>query len=74
MHILLVKDACGSGSPAMHQTAVLNMASRLYGGAVADTDRACALIGGDAARVWRTDLPVPIKFTWDSAAADYAAL
>ncbi|GAB1364179.1 isochorismatase family protein [Rhodobacter sp.] len=72
--ILLVKDACGSGSPAMHQTAVLNMANRLYGGAVADTARAEALIAGAAAQVWRTDLPVPIKFTWDSAAADYAAL
>ncbi len=73
-HMLLVKDACGSGSDAMHQTAVLNMANRLYGGAVADTARACALIGGAAARVWRTDLPVPVKFTWESAAADYAAL
>ena len=73
-HMLLVKDACGSGSDAMHQTAVLNMANRLYGGAVADTARAIALIGGDTARVWRTELPVPIKFTWASAAADYAAL
>lgn len=74
VHMLLVKDACGSGSDAMHQTAVLNMANRLYGGAVADTARACALIGGGAARVWSTPLPVPIKFTWHSAAEDYAAL
>ncbi len=73
-HILLVKDACGSGSPAMHETAVLNMANRLYGGAVADTDRAVSLIGGGVARVWRTALPVPMKFTYESASRDYAAL
>lgn len=74
VHILLVKDACGSGSAAMRETAVLNMANRLYGGAVADTARAAAMIGGAAARVWWTDLPAPIKFTYDSARADYAAL
>jgi nicotinamidase-related amidase len=74
LRILLAKDACGSGSQAMHETAVLNMANRLYGGAVADTDRAVALIGGEAASVWWTDLPVPIKFTYASAPDDYAAL
>ncbi|MDR0808495.1 MAG: isochorismatase family protein [Gemmobacter sp.] len=74
MRILLVKDACGSGSRAMHETAVLNMANRIYGGAVADTARALALIGGGSAQVWRTDRPVPIRFTYDSASAEYAAL
>lgn len=73
-HILLVKDACGSGSPAMHETAVLNMANRLYGGGVADTARARRLLKGDVARVWRTALPVPMKFTYESASRDYAAL
>ena len=37
--VLLVKDACGSGSAAMHQTGILNLANRLYGGAVTDTVR-----------------------------------
>ena len=74
LRVLLVKDACGSGSRAMHETAVLNMANRLYGGAVADADRTLTLIGGGQASVWRTDLPVPIKFTYESAAGDYAAL
>ena len=32
--VVLVKDACGSGSVAMHQTGILNLANRLYGGAV----------------------------------------
>jgi maleamate amidohydrolase len=27
--VLLVKDACGSGSMAMHQTGILNLANRL---------------------------------------------
>jgi len=74
VRILLVKDACGSGSRAMHETAVLNMANRLYGGAVADTARVLSLIGGQSARVWRNDLPVPIKFTYQSASQDYTAL
>jgi maleamate amidohydrolase len=74
IRILLVKDACGSGSRAMQETAILNIANRLYGGAVADTDRTVALIGGGAASVWRTALPVPIKFTYDSASRDYENL
>jgi maleamate amidohydrolase len=74
IRMLLVKDACGSGSDAMHQTATLNIANRIYGGGVADTDRALALIAGQPARVWTTALPVPIKFTWASATSDYAAL
>ena len=36
--VILVKDACGSGSTAMHQTGILNLANRLYGGAVIDTE------------------------------------
>jgi maleamate amidohydrolase len=74
IRMLLVKDACGSGSDAMHQTATLNIANRIYGGGVADTDRTLALIAGQPARVWTTALPVPIKFTYETAPAEYAAL
>lgn len=74
VRMLLVKDACGSGSRAMHETAVLNMANRLYGGGVVDVARALSLIGGGAAPVWRTDLPVPVKFTYEDATALYNAL
>lgn len=74
VRILLVKDACGSGSRAMHETAVLNMANRLYGGAVVDTSRALSLMDGRSVQAWRMDLPVPIKFTYQSASQDYAAL
>ena len=47
--VLLVKDACGSGTEAMHQTGILNLANRLYGGAVADTAKACRLFAGETA-------------------------
>ncbi len=72
--VLLVKDACGSGTEAMHRTAVLNLANRLYGGAVADTERALALLKGDAAEVWVAERPVPILFTFADADRHYAGL
>ena len=50
--VMLVKDACGSGSTAMHQTAILNLANRLYGGAVTGTDAACRLMSGETVEVW----------------------
>jgi nicotinamidase-related amidase len=72
--VLLVKDACTSGTAAMHQTGVLNLANRLYGGAVADTERTIALLNGGAAEVWRNDMPVPFRFTLDDVAATYWSL
>ena len=72
--VLLVKDACGSGTQAMHKTAVLNLANRLYGGAVADTQRAIALLKGDEADVWIAERPVPILFNFTDAAERYAEL
>ena len=72
--VLLVKDACGSGTKAMHQTAVLNIANRLYGGAVADTARALALLAGKAGKAWVAERPVPILFDFSDAAERYSAL
>jgi nicotinamidase-related amidase len=72
--VLLVKDACTSGTQAMHQTGVLNIANRLYGGAVADTERSVALLNGDAAAVWWNDIPVPFRFTLADAEAIYQSL
>lgn len=63
---LLVKDACGSGSKAMHETAVLNLANRLYGGGICDTDRAVSMLNGRKAEVWQVSDPVPIRFTNDT--------
>jgi len=72
--VLLVKDACGSGTEAMHETATLNLANRLYGGAVADTARACALMAGKGAEVWAAERPAPILFDYDNAREHYLQL
>ena len=72
--VVLVKDACGSGTATMHRTGILNLANRLYGGAVADTRAACRLLAGEPASVWRTEVPVPMRFTLDTIDALYAAL
>jgi len=72
--VLLVKDACGSGTEAMHQTAVLNLANRLYGGAVCDTAAALRLIAGETAEVWMAERPVPILFNYADAADLYRSL
>jgi maleamate amidohydrolase len=72
--VLLVKDACGSGSTAMHEMAILNLANRLYGGAVTDTAGACRLMAGDAVDVWVVEGPVPLRFTYENAARLYQEL
>ncbi|UVK37442.1 isochorismatase family protein [Mesorhizobium sp. AR10] len=72
--VLLVKDACGSGSAAMHQTAILNLANRLYGGAVTDTLDACRLVAGDTVIAWQVEGSVPLRFTYENAAELYSGL
>ena len=63
--VLLVKDACGSGSAAMHQTGILNLANRLYGGAVTDTSGACRLMAGETVDVWMVEGSVPLRYSFD---------
>lgn len=72
--VLLVKDACGSGTIAMHQTGILNLANRLNGGAVANGETACRLIAGHLAEVWVAEKQVPILFTYEDAEKHYDAL
>ncbi|MDQ0331298.1 nicotinamidase-related amidase [Mesorhizobium sp. YL-MeA3-2017] len=72
--VLLVKDACGSGSAAMHQTAILNLANRLYGGAVTDTGTACRLMAGEVVATWQIEGSVPMRFTYENAAELYQSL
>jgi maleamate amidohydrolase len=72
--VVLVKDACGSGSAAMHQTGVLNLANRLYGGAVVDTDGACRLMAGKTITAWQPDIPVPLRFSFEDASELYDGL
>ncbi len=72
--VVLVKDACGSGSVAMHQTGILNLANRLYGGAVSDTDAACLLMAGGTVMAWQPDRPVPIRYGFEDASRIYDGL
>lgn len=72
--VLLVKDACASGTRAMHEIAVLNLANRLYGGAVATTAAAVEMLSGAEAEAWLATEAVPMRYTLETAAALYAAL
>ena len=72
--VLLVKDACGSASSAMHQTAILNLANRLYGGAVTNAEGARRLISGDTVTAWQVEGSVPLRFTYENAARLYGEL
>ena len=72
--VVLAKDACGSGSVAMHQTGILNLANRIYGGAVVDTDGACRLMSGETISAWQPDRPVPMRFSFEDASELYEGL
>lgn len=72
--VLFVKDACGSGSKAMHETAVLNLANRLFGGGICDTARAVAMLNGLPAQVWQMVDPVPIRLEHDTITEFYDQL
>lgn len=74
LRVLLVKDACSSGSVTMHQTGILNLANRLYGGAVADTQTACRLIAGETVDCWSPRSPVPIRYESETVGRIYASL
>ena len=74
LRVILVKDACGSGSFAMHQTGILNLANRLYGGAVTNTRDACRIMAGETVTAWVVEGSVPLRFTYENAAALYDGL
>ncbi len=74
LRVVLVKDACGSGSAAMHQSGIVNLANRLYGGTVADTVATCGLLSGETRQVWHCDRPVPLRFDADTLTQVYSAL
>ncbi len=72
--VLLVKDACGSGSKTMHETAILNLANRLYGGGICDTARAATMLNGGTTNVWQIVDPVPLRFDFDTITDFYDQL
>ena len=71
---ILVKDACGSGSAAMHVSAILNLANRLYGGAIVDTEQACQLLAGTTVTAWQVEGSVPLRYTFENATDLYRSL
>lgn len=72
--VLLVKDACGSGTRAMHETSIIHLANRLYGGAVVGVKGAVALLEGRETRAWRLQGSAPLRFSHETGAEVYAAL
>ena len=72
--VWLVKDACGSGTRDMHETAVVDMANRLYGGWISGAEEAVKALAGAPAEPWRFTRPVAFAFTRDDLSAHYAAL
>lgn len=72
--VALVKDACGSGTSAMHRTGILNLANRLYGGAVVETGQACRLLRGETVDAWMVEGAVPLRYRADSIDALYREL
>ncbi|MBX3567883.1 MAG: isochorismatase family protein [Rhizobiaceae bacterium] len=72
--VVLVKDACGSGTHAMHATAIINLANRLYGGAVVDSLQALTLLADGHVAAWQVVGAVPLRFGFDDAAEVYAGL
>ena len=74
LRVILIKDACGSGSAAMHQTGILNLANRLYGGAVTNARDACRLMAGEAVTAWMVEGSVPLRFAYENAADLYDGL
>lgn len=72
--VILIKDACGSGSMAMHQTGILNIANRLYGGAITTSKGACQMMSGEIVEAWMIEGSVPFRFTFENAATLYDQL
>ncbi|MGV6875232.1 cysteine hydrolase family protein [Pseudochelatococcus sp. B33] len=72
--VWLIKDACGSGTRAMHRTAILDMANRLYGGGVTSTGRVIDIMQGRQASNWVCTRPVEFQYQMDTIDALYDAL
>jgi maleamate amidohydrolase len=58
----------------MHEIGILNLANRLYGGAVADTKGACRMMAGETVEAWMVEGSVPLRFTYENAAGLYGDL
>lgn len=74
LKVLLVKDACGSGTEFMHRSGVLNIANRLYGGAIVSSEAVERLARGEAAEAWVCERPIAFLFAADDVDGLYDLL
>jgi len=74
LRVLLVKDACGSGTATMHQSALIHLANRIHGGGVASTEDAEALISGTTREVWQLAGSTPLRFRAETIGQVYDAI
>ncbi|WP_407492089.1 isochorismatase family protein [Pseudooceanicola sp. MF1-13] len=74
IRVLLVKDAIGSGTVEMAQTGLINLANRLYGGAVCDAETACALLAGEPREVWQLVGSAPLRYRANDIGAVFDGL
>jgi maleamate amidohydrolase len=63
--VVLVEDALGSATRAMHQVAIVNLANRLYRGAITSSSAAIQAFGhpGKDLVAWEIDRPVPFQYS-----------
>ena len=59
---------------SLSSTGILNLANRLYGGAVTTTEGACRMIAGETVESWMVEGSVPLRYTYENAASFYDAL
>ena len=72
--VLLVKDACGSGTGAMHQTAIPQHCQRTLWRCGSRHPTRHGPDGRQRKRAMVPERPVPILFSYEDAAEHYAAL
>jgi hypothetical protein len=53
---------------------MLNLANRLYGGAMVDAGTALALIAGETVQAWQVEGAVPLRFSFENAGELYRGL
>ena len=74
LRVLLVKDACGSGTESMHQSALIHLANRLYGGAISDMENTVDLLLGREKQAWQLVGSTPLRFSADTMNEVYSSL
>ena len=72
--ISIVKDACGTASPLMHMTAILDLANWLYGGMVFSSDELVKAIRKEPFHAWKFEEACSFVYTLDNVEQLYRSL